>query len=237
MALSDYIKDYYLLKINLKEICEKEGIHQSTFYRYLEDNNLLPRRKYHALINTGDKELNEKLKIDYSSIVKRCNGRSYDNKKYYIDKEYLPIYEWVEFCNKNKDLLLTMWNEFKSKGRDRRYSISIDRIDNNKGYTLDNIQFVTHGFNAWKRNNTPIAVTYNGKTNYFMSSEEASNYYGIRRQTIGDILRGQKRLLGKEYFPEHSTADKVLAENGVSSLEEYYEIVFRRNHRPREVRN
>lgn len=234
----EYINDYYLLKISLSDICKKSGAHQSTFYRYLDNNNLPARRVVYGRMDLGDEELNRIMKDKYASIVKRCNGRpSYEYKEVYEEMVYMPINEWVDLCNENKDLLLSMWNEFKSKGRDRRYSISIDRIDNNKGYALNNIQFVTHGFNAWKRNVRPISVTYNGKTNYFMSSEEASNYYGIRRQTIGDVLRGQKRLLAKEYFPEHSTTEKVLEENRVSSLEGYYNVVFKENHKPRKVRS
>lgn len=225
----EYIDDYYLLKISLSDICKKAGAHQSTFYRYLESNDLPARRVVYGRLNLGNEELNRIMKDKYASIVKRCTSKpSVEYKHIYANKEYMPVYEWVDHCNENKELLNSMWDKFNESGRDRSLSISIDRTDNDKGYTKDNIQFVTHGFNAWKRNVRPISVTYNGKTNYFMSAQESSNYYGIREHTIGDILRGQKRLLAKEYFPEHSTIEKVLADNEVSSLEEYYNEIFKK---------
>ena len=220
-----HLDDYYKLKISLKEITEQASVSESTFYRNLEKQGLLPRRAYYGLINTGISELDKTLKDKYAGIVKRCNGRPSYRGKSYIDVEYLPVYEWVKVCQDNKGLLLKMWDEYMQSGKDYRLSISVDRIDNSKGYIADNIQFVTLGFNAWKRNIRPIKATTDGKEMYFMSCEEGSEYYGIRRQSIGDILRGRK-LYGDKYAVEDSTVEEVLTKNKMSNIEEYYEVIF-----------
>lgn len=105
-------------------------------------------------------------------------------------------------------------------------SFYIHSIDNSKGYFKDNMQFITNGLNGFKRNINPIKVTHNGKEKCFMSSKEASRYYGIRQNTIGDILRGEYRLASKEYTVESSNLETVLKENGFGNLNEYYENIY-----------
>lgn len=227
--LQKYLPDYYMLKVSMKDICKKENISGTKFYSELNKMGLLSTRVWYGQINTGIKELDRMLKGKYASIVKRCNGSpTYIHAKSYIGKDYMPIYEWVKYCNENKSTLVMMWNNYTQNKRKPRFAISIDRINNNRGYNKDNVQFTTYGFNSWKRNIRPVAVIHKGKTNYFMSCEEASRYYDIRRQTIGDILRGVNRRLADEFEVEDSTVNNVLEQNGVSSLQEYYNKVFER---------
>jgi hypothetical protein len=220
--IDKYMEDYYLLKISLKEICEKEDISQATFYRQIKKKGYIPRRTIYGKINTGIKELDQKLKAKYTAIAKRCNGGHTDN---YEGLPYLNLIEWVDFCNNRKDILLKMWNEYLESDRDRKKSISIDRIDNDKGYLLTNIEFVTFGYNAWKRNIRPINVEFNGEHNYFLSCEEASKYYGITRTYIGKSLN-KDDWYDKRYIASKATIDKVLRENNVSDLKEYYNKMF-----------
>ena len=213
------MKDYYLLKISLAEICEKEGIYQSTFYRRMEKNNYIPRRKIYGQIDTGNLELNQKLKSKYAAIVKRCNGGHTNN---YKGLEYLNLIEWVKFCNQQKEKLNTMWNKYIEKKRDKRYTISIDRIDNSKGYLLSNIEFVIFGFNAWKRNIRPIKIKFNNKWHYFMSAKEGARFFDVRRQSMGDLLRGEYREISKEYTIKESAVKDVLAYSKENTLKNYY---------------
>ena len=230
--LDKYLDDLYKLKISIVEVSRLEGISRVTVDRELKRRGLISPRGYYKKINTGNAELDLKMKQRYNSIVTRCNGNN-NNKhhhKHYKGLDYLPIYEWVDFCDINKETLLDMWEVYDDNNHELRLAISVDRIDNDKGYTVDNMQFVTHGLNAWKRNITPLSVTHNGKTRYFMSGEEAGNYYGIRTQSISDILRGQKRLIQKDYQPNWSNKETVLSENNVGSLDEYYDKVFVNHH-------
>lgn len=221
----EYVEDYYTMKISLKDICTKSGLSGATFYRYLSDNSWLSRRAYYGLIDTGIKDLDEIMKGKYSGIVKRCTGKpSYTNKNY-VHLDYLPIYDYVDYVNKSKDILMDMWSKYIDSGKDMRLAISIDRIDDTKGYQVDNIQLVLHGFNAWKRNIRPIKVVFEGESKYFFSGEEASRYYDIRTKSIGNILRGEEAEDGK-YIASICTTDEVLKGNNVNSLLEYYENIF-----------
>jgi hypothetical protein len=181
-----YLDDYYKSKINVKEICKLTDSSPTSFRRYLKKNGLVPRQEYLKRIDTGIDKLNQTLRDRYSSIVNRCNGKTTDHYGHYKGKPYMPVYEWVEFCNQNKELLVAMWSVYEINNRSSKYAVSVDRHNNNSGYTKDNIQFVTHGFNSWKRILNPVKVCYQEETNYFMSCEEASQHYGLRRQTIGE---------------------------------------------------
>lgn len=217
-----YLDDYYKSKMGVTEICNLVGSSPSTFRRWLKKNNLTPRQKYLKQIDTGNDDLNQVLKDRYSSIINRCNGKTTDYYGKYKGKPYMPVYEWVEFCNKNKEKLLEMWKVFEENNQEnRRYSISVDRIDDFDGYTKNNTQFVTHGFNSWKRSVFPIKVTHKDKTDYFLSREEASLFYGLRKQSIGEVYNKSKYHV-KGYDVVDSTLNEVLKNNSVETLEEYY---------------
>ena len=217
-----YLIDYYKSKISVKEICEKEGCVPTTFNRWLKNNGYLPRQNWLKLIDTGNEELNKNLKDRYSSMVNRCKGGYTDHYGHYNGKEYVTVYEWVEYCNANKVRLLRLWDAYITNSRSRKYSVSVDRINDEHGYLVENMQFVTHGFNSWKRNVTPLKVEHNGVANYFMTREEASRYYGLRKQTIGEILSGMPYHM-KGYDVSESNSDDVMKAKKVKTLEEYYE--------------
>lgn len=218
-----YMEDYYRSKLGVKEICELAGFSKSTFDRWLKRNDLKPRQSYFAMIDTGNKELDQVLKDRYSSIVNRCNGKTTDYYGKYNGLPYMAIYEWVDFCHENKEKLLNMWDDFDSNRQfGSRYSISVDRVDESKGYTKDNIQFVTHGFNSWKRSITPIEVTHEGKIDYFLTKKDASLHYGLREQAIGEVYN-QSPYHIKGYEVRGSTIQEVLSKRKFASVEEYYE--------------
>ena len=208
-----YLDDYYKGKKRVGEICQIVNLHPSTFNRYLKKNGLLTKTQWYARIDTGIKELDKTLKVKYCSIINRCNGKSTDYYGKYKDKEYPTICEWADYCNQNKGLLIEMWNAFIQKGKIKKYAISIDRLDNNLGYVEGNVNFVTHGFNSWKRNLNPISVKHKDENKYFMMCEEASAYYGLRRQTIGECLNKSKYCM-KGYYVEYSNIEVVLKTNG-----------------------
>lgn len=216
-----YLDDYYKSKIGVKEMCDLVGSSPTTFRRWLKKNNLTPRQKYLKLIDTGDEGLDQTLKDRYSSIVNRCNGKTTDYYGKYKGKPYIPVYEWVEFCNDHKEKLLAMWEVYEKNSRDMRYSISVDRIDDEDGYTKENTQFVTHGFNSWKRNIFPIKVAHDNETNFFLTREDASLFYGLRKQAIGEIYNKTPYHI-KGYNVEKSTVEEVLDNNNLKTLEEYY---------------
>lgn len=225
MTVEKYMDDYRKLRISIKDILEDMGISRTTFLRRMEEKGLQSNYHLYQKLNIGDDDLNASLKNRYSSIVARCNN--YDGYQYkdgnYKDMEYLPLNEWVDFCLENKVKLLTMWERYEDNKRDMRLAISIDRIDNTKGYFKDNLQFVTHGFNSFKRNIKPVKVTHKGESKFFMSAKEAGRSYGIREQSLSDMLSGIYREISKEFDIEESDIETVLKENNLKSLEGYYE--------------
>ena len=199
---------------------------QAEFYRHLEKHGFLPRRAYYGMINTGIDELNQCLKSKDSNIVKRCLGKPSYLSDNYSGLYYVPIYHWVEFCNRNRCLLIKLWNKYIESGRQPSMAVSIDRIEESGGYSLDNMQFVTQGFNAWKRNINPISVEFQGVVKYFMSGAEASRYYGENHKIINGILSGMYPKMGEKYKPKRATIVDTLRNNDVISIEEYYENIF-----------
>lgn len=222
-----YLEDYYRGRVRLQDIVKEMDISTGTFYRRLKGLNLHSKGYYYRQIQTGVKELDDTLRTKYHSIIARSKGETEHGN--YNDgirsSEYLTIIEYVEMVNNNKEKLLKMWQTYLNNDKDLKFAISVDRIDSKKPYYKDNMQFTTTGFNSWSRNVRPMKVTCQNKVNYFLSAEEASKFYGIRRQSIGDLLRGINLYSGK-YQVEKSTLDEVLQHNQVKTTKEYYETVF-----------
>ena len=220
-----YYEEYFRNKINFKKIKEIEKISYKKFMQNLKDNKLKSFRVYYLDIDTGIDELNDILKRKYKSIADRCRGMSGDKYGHYKGMYYPTIMEWVEFCNKNKDELIVLWNNYLVNNRELKYCISIDRINDNKGYELNNIEFVSHGFNSWKRSiDRPIKakMSHEKDWRYFFTCEEADRYFNIRERSTSEVLRKTKYHI-KGYDIELSTQKDVLSNNKISTLKEYYE--------------
>lgn len=221
--LDKYLDDLYRLRVNFKTVAERERVSRSKVGVDFRKRGLISPWIYYGLIDTGINELDEKLKQKYNSIVTRCNGRN--NNKYhtvYHGMEYLPIYEWVELCNESLEQLSEMWDKYVLSGRQYKDTISVDRINNDEGYSKDNLRFVPLGFNAWRRNINPVKVTYKNEVDYFMTCEEASEHYDLRRQTIGDLLRGQYREVSDDYTVESTDVSTALTKNNKPDILSYY---------------
>ena len=223
------IKDYFLLKKDTKDIFKEEEVNSCAFYSYLREIGKLPYKKYYAMLDFGDEELNRTLKDKYAGIVSRCkNKREY--KRYpcdYFGKEYLAIYEWVEFCKTNMKRIMDLWTDYIKSNKDPSKAISVDRIDNDKGYTVDNIQLVTFGYNSWKRNLNPSAVKYKDNKFYGMSLKDVGSKIDVSRQVMSQVLHGKKKFGGK-YKVSKSSIEEVLNKNNVKSIEEYYDKYVRK---------
>lgn len=222
MKLQKYMKDYRLMKINDLHIMNDLGVSRSTFQNYMRDSGRLTNYAIQGQLQTGNKNLDSLLRVKYNGIVRRCNS----DRQGYSNLEYLPVNEWVEFCLEHTEQLNEMFNRYIASGKDLKFAVSIDRLDDGKGYFVDNMQFITHGLNGFKRNVNPVKVTYNNETRYFMTAKEASRYYDIRQNTFGDMLRGIDRIVGQDYEVEHSDIDTVLKHNNMNSLNDYYETHY-----------
>ena len=92
----------------------------------------------------------------YRNMESRVKGIQWRKKHLYDGKELMSREQFYEFANNNQDFhrLFEVW---QSANYERRLAPSIDRINSQIGYTLDNIRFVTFSENCrnvtrWKKN-------------------------------------------------------------------------------------
>lgn len=219
-----YAQDYYKGRIKQSEICKIENLYSHKLYKIMNQEGYKPYTKIFDEINTGIEELNQLLRIKYKNMVGRCNGNFGDKYGHYKGFDYITNIEWVKFCNTNKGKLIDMWNRYLQNNKDLKYAISIDRVENDKGYIVDNLDFVTHGFNSWKRIlERPIKVIniLNSTEHYFMSCMEGDRYFGIREKTLGEILNNSK-YHNKDYMVEVVAIDEILKQVNCKDIKEYY---------------
>lgn len=113
----------------------------------------------------------DKLRPNYYGLTK-CTKEEFLNK-FLEDESFLELYKG--------------WQE---SGFQRRMAPSIDRIDNKKGYTLDNIEFISHGENSCKDKKVPVRLhEKNGTVTEFETMQDAGKYVGRDTATIFRWLR------------------------------------------------
>lgn len=96
-------------------------------------------------------------------------NKSYINKNIKICDEWLGKFGFINFYN------WAINNGYKEEKGINGYNIlTIDRIDNNKGYNPNNCRFVTILEQSFNKNNT-VYVEYNGNKYNFLELEEIIN--------------------------------------------------------------
>lgn len=87
----------------------------------------------------------------YRNMLSRVNGVTKNKNHLYLGLEILDKETFYKWSLDNVDFreLFTYWIMIDYQ---RKYTPSIDRIDSKKGYTLDNIQWITFSENC-KRGN------------------------------------------------------------------------------------
>ncbi len=109
--------------------------------------NKRARKKYY-------RSKNGYLICKYLDMVRRVEGRS-PLAVSSVGKSVLTKKEFITWASYNKDFH-SLFKQWELSGYERTLSPSIDRIDDNKGYTVCNMQFITQGENSAKSNRRPL---------------------------------------------------------------------------------
>lgn len=83
----------------------------------------------------------------YRNMLSRVNGVTKNKNHLYLGLEILDketFYDW-SLNNSMFNMLFEVWQTFDYE---RKYTPSIDRINSKKGYTIDNIQWITFSENC-----------------------------------------------------------------------------------------
>lgn len=87
----------------------------------------------------------------YASMKTRVEGRGMHSYSC-VGKEMMTMEEFLEWNSNEtvKTQFTKLYNNWKKCGFKRKLAPSIDRVDNSKGYTKDNIQWMTQSQNSSK---------------------------------------------------------------------------------------
>lgn len=110
------------------------------------------QREHRKKTNNSDTKRYErtkkgKLMRTYRNMESRTKGVVKGKSHLYQGLEILSrqsFYDWSLSC---KDFN-SLYDDWVSSGFDKKLSPSIDRIDTSKGYTLDNMRWLTHSENS-----------------------------------------------------------------------------------------
>ena len=83
----------------------------------------------------------------YRNMQSRVSGVQSKKAHLYKGKELLPredFYKWAF----NSVLFWRMFSDWENSGHDRKLTPTVDRIDSSKGYSLDNVRWLTHSENS-----------------------------------------------------------------------------------------
>lgn len=126
----------------------------------------------------------------YQAIKNRCTNKK---DKYYYGMQYCTR---DEFLSKfiNDPAFLEQFKNWKLSGHKMTQVPSVDRIDVNKGYHINNIQFIIHSENCWKdRRTIPVMVISNEEIiGIYPSLNQAVVKLNVHQSNAWKVLIGER---------------------------------------------
>lgn len=136
----------------------------------------------------------------YSEMKRRVTKFDKDRPNYYG----LNICDVDEFKNTfEKDpAFLKLYKKWQKNNFERKFAPSIDRIDNTKGYTLDNLQFTSHFENTGKDKRNLCWARKCGKSNIhsFESQTKLANFLNCSPACVCKKLKSGREEELKGYI-------------------------------------
>lgn len=86
----------------------------------------------------------------YRNMWSRVMGIQRREAQYYEGLAILPKTVFYCWALAKTSPFWELWETWQQSGRDKRLTPSVDRIDSTRGYTLDNMQWLTHAENSGK---------------------------------------------------------------------------------------
>lgn len=113
--------------------------------------NQRERRKLNGNSDTKkyEKTVNGFLMRTYRNMQSRVEGVQHLKQHLYLGKELLSRELFYAFSKSNQQFL-ELFSTWEQSGYERKLTPSIDRKFSNQGYTLENIQWITHSENSRK---------------------------------------------------------------------------------------
>ncbi len=106
-----------------------------------------PHKYSKEIRNKYRKSLLGYLKEKHYALMRRCEGFEVKKAHLYKGLDYLSFDEFVSWAI-NSSKYNKLHSDYVKSNYSNKIAPSIDRIDSNKGYTLDNIQWITHSENS-----------------------------------------------------------------------------------------
>ena len=94
-----------------------------------------------------EKTINGFLMRAYRNMKSRVTGVQKKKAHLYLGKEILPREEFYEWSKNNLDFL-KLFKAWAQCSYDRRLCPSVNRKDSRNGYTIDNMEWITHSQNS-----------------------------------------------------------------------------------------
>lgn len=108
--------------------------------------------------------------------------------------------ELIVWISHKKNIFNKLFKNWESSNYGRWKRPSIDRISDDRGYALENIQLCTWKFNSMKEskkhNKRILAIYPNGDTKEFGSVKEAAKYIGCAKCSISNSIRTGHKCYG-----------------------------------------
>lgn len=132
----------------------------------------------------------------YSEISRRV--KTYDpSRKIYLGLEKCTKDEFIQrFID--DECFLKNYKNWQDNNYRRKFAPSIDRIDNTKGYTLDNMQFLNNNENALKAHVIPTSIKKDEKVLVFKTRTEAAEFLETTTSILCKALKLKKLFKGWE---------------------------------------
>jgi hypothetical protein len=142
------------------------------------------------------------LRTRYTEIKQRCTNPNNTAAEHYNGLDFCTKEEFLDKFSEDSTFL-RLYRRWQDSGFLATLCPSIDRKDVTKGYSIDNIEFITHSNNATKDQIKLEVLVYDRQMNFiakYPSQGEASRALKIPQSNIWKVLNKKRNHAGGYIF-------------------------------------